>query len=94
MNNRSIEEFPAEESSDKPEFGSALDIVNDYQEIKLLIEKLILKSRSDDPDIWTKNRKRLNTLLIKHSISPDDPECFKTLQIMAEAAYNDLDQEI
>ncbi len=94
MGNRSSERFPAEEPSEEPEFGSPLDIINDYLEIKSLIVELLQKTVDKYPEIWTNNRKRLNILLIKHGLSPGDPECFKTIKAMAEAAYNDLDQEL
>jgi len=90
MGNRSTEEFPAQEPFEKPEYGSSLDIINDYNEVKSLLESLILEGREENPDRWMKNRRRLNILLIKHELPPDDPESFTKLQEMAVEAFKDL----
>jgi len=84
------ERFSTDESSEKPEYGSSLDIVNDYNEIKSLLEWLTQKGSRDNPSLWKKNRYRVNFLLIKHELPPDDPESFKTLKDMATAAFKDM----
>jgi hypothetical protein len=91
MGNRSSEEFPTEEPSEKPEYGSPIDIINDYNEIKGLILELLNNNRYDNPSEWMKNRRRLNSLLIKHELSPADPDSFIKLQKMATKAFKDLE---
>jgi|GEM_PF-1177209 len=88
MRNRPTEGFS--ESSEKPEYGSSLDIINDYNEIKSLLTSLIQEGRDKNPAKWMENRRRLNTLLIKHELPPDDPDSFITFKEMAEAAFSDL----
>lgn len=90
MKNRTTEGSPILEPSEKPEYGSSLDIINDYNEIKSLLTRLIQQGREKKPAIWMENRRRLNTLLIKHELSPDDPNSFIKLQKMADEAFKDL----
>lgn len=90
MGNRSTERFPADESAEKPEYGSSLDILNDYNEIKSLLEWLTQKGSRDNPSLWKKNRYRVNFLLIKHELPPDNPISFTRLQEMATEAFEKL----
>lgn len=90
MGNRPTEWFPVSEPSEKPEYGSSLDIVNDYNEVKSLLTSLIQEGRDKNPVRWMENRRRLNTLLIKHELPPDDPESFKTFKDMATEAFEKL----
>ena len=84
------ERFSTDESAEKPKYGSSLDIVNDYNEVKSLLTSLIREGRDKNPVRWMENRRRLNTLLIKHELPPDDPECFKTFKDMATEAFEKL----
>lgn len=84
------ERFSADESVEKPEYGSSQDIVNDYLEIKSLLTWLTQEGARDNLSMWKKNRYRLNSLLIKHELPPDDPESFKTLKDIATTAFIDL----
>ncbi len=90
MRNRSTEGFPTDEPFEKPEYGSSLDIINDYNEIKSLLTSLLQEGRDKNPAKWMENRRRLNTLLIKHELPPDDPDSFTKLQEMAMDAFKDL----
>ena len=86
-------QLPLNNSIEKPERGSPLDIIKDYGEIKFLIEWMLHDGISDNPSLWMKNRHRLNTLLIKHGLSPDDPDCYKSLKLIVKKAYDDLEQK-
>lgn len=90
MGNRPTEWFPVSEPSEKPEHGSSLDIVNDYNEVKSLLTSLIQEGKDKNPARWLENRRRLSTLLIKHGLPPDNPESFTSLQEMATEAFEKL----
>ena len=90
MGDKSTERFSMDDQPEKPEYGSSLDIINDYNEIKSLLTSLIQEGRDKNPAKWMENRRRLNTLLIKHELPPDDPDSFTRLQEMATEAFKDL----
>ncbi len=84
------EQLPSDDSFEKSELGSLQDLIKDYYEIRNIIEKMLQEKRSENPSSWMKNRNRLNVLLIKHDLSPEDPKCYTILQARVKNALKEL----
>ncbi len=60
--------------TEKKEYYALSDIAADYMEVVDLVKWLIHEGPSADLEERSKNRYRLNSLLMKHEISPEDLE--------------------
>ena len=82
------------EPSEKLERYSPENIIEDYQEIRFLVEWMIFETESDNPTSWEMNKHRLNALLTKHGLPTDDlVESCKEIRIKATLALIELNQE-
>ena len=83
------------ESSKKSERCSPQSIVEDYQEIRLLVEWMIFETEGDNPTSWEMNKHRLIALFAKHGLPTDDlVQSCKEMRAKATLSLIELNQEI
>jgi len=88
------EDIPSNKSPEYQEHYSPKVIVDDYQEIRFLVEWMIFETESDNPTSWEMNKHRLNNLFAKHGLPTDDlVESCKEMRIKATLALIELNQE-
>ena len=85
------ERFVFDTSVEKPERGSPLEVINEYNEVKDLMIWLLQEDSNADPALRAKKRYRLNLLFMKHELSPGDMvESAKELKAKADRALIEL----
>ncbi len=84
-------ELPSRES----EPVSSQETIENYHEIRYLVEWMLFESENDNPILWDSNQYRLDYLLALHGLPTDD--IVKSSKIMRDKAMKaliDLGQEI
>ena len=66
------------------------EIIDDRDRIKDCIREMIDYPEDSNPILWARNRQKLNNLLYKHGLSPDDPDCYKKFKNKVDKASKDI----
>lgn len=90
-----IERF-SNTSPEQPEskYISPQDTVTDFSELKEIVTWQYQEGRGADTDERNEKQTRLNNILMRHEISPDDPAKFTLIKEKAERALKTLRQDV
>lgn len=78
--------------TDRPEYGSPQDIINDFERFVTIVEWFASEGWHADTQLKIKKRVMFNNLLLKREFNLEDPEKIEKFIKIAEAAYRELNK--